>query len=189
MGRGYCCCVQEAGKRECGALRLRIGGLTRTELRNELRSRGVLLNAHAETLLDHCVFDRRDPEEISVIERGVGDLGLRAGATLMAVFAAADERGLTLCPPDTGPYLRLAMASQANAPDSVLSAGRSPAGALNVASAPLSDDVELPKGFYLRVVDGQRWLRGFRCDDDYVFSPEVRFAFRMPSAVAGEKRP
>ena len=139
----------------------------------------ILLNGYAEMLLDHAVFDRRDDEEIDIVECSVGDLGLDGSAPLVDVFTAADEQGLTLCPPDTGPYLRLAMTSQANAPDSILSAGRSPAGSIKVASAPLSDDVEFPKGFYLRVVEGQQWLRGYRCDDEYLFSPVDRFAFQL----------
>jgi hypothetical protein len=139
----------------------------------------ILLNGYAEILLDHAVFDRRDDEEIDIIECSVGDLGLDESAPLVDVFTAADEQGLTLCPPDTGPYLRLAMTSQTNAPDSILSAGRSPAGSIKVASAPLSDDVAFPKGFYLRVVEGQQWLRGYRCDDGYLFSPEDRFAFQL----------
>jgi hypothetical protein len=174
----YPCFVRQREGDEKRLSRLRVGGLTRSDLRAELGSRGVLLNAHAELLLNHTVFDPRGEEEINIIERDVGDLGLRTGATLLEVFAVAHERGFGLCPPDTGPYLRLAIASQANAPDSVLSAGRSPAGALKVASAPLSDDVAFPKGFYLRVVDGQQWLRGFRCDHEYLFSPEDRFAFQ-----------
>ncbi|WP_431279239.1 hypothetical protein [Leifsonia poae] len=162
-----------------GALRLQVGGSTRSELRSALDSRGVQLNAHAETLLDHAAFERRDREEINIVERAVGDFNLSNGATLSEVFAAAREHGLALCPPDTGPYLRLVMTSQANAPDSVLSAGRSPSGALKVASAPLSDDVDFPKGFYLRVVDNQQWLRGYRCDDEYRFSAQDRFAFQQ----------
>jgi hypothetical protein len=27
-------------------------------------------------------------------------------------------------------------------------------------------------------VDRQQWLRGYRCDDEYVFAPGDRFAFR-----------
>ncbi|SEH83849.1 hypothetical protein SAMN04515692_10522 [Leifsonia sp. CL147] len=160
------------------ALRLSVGGLDREGLRSGLSTQGVLLNAFAELLLDHAVFDVREPEDIRVVQCTVGELGLGGGATLPEVFASAQGQGLALCPPDTGPYLRLAMPSQANAPDSILSAGRSPAGAIKVASAPLSDDVAFPKGFYLRVVDGQQWLRGYRCDDEYRFSPDDRFAFR-----------
>ncbi|WP_200935243.1 hypothetical protein [Leifsonia sp. Leaf336] len=161
-------------------VRIQVGGLTRAQLRASLLSRDVHLNGHAEALLEHPVFDLRDREEIGIVECEVGDFDLRKGGTLPEVFAAARDRGLALCPPDTGPYLRLALTSQANAPDSVLSAGRSPAGALKVAAAPLSDDVEFPKGFYLRVVDDRQWLRGFRCDDEYRFALEDRFAFRLP---------
>ncbi|QNE34324.1 hypothetical protein [Leifsonia shinshuensis] len=162
-------------------LRLTVGGSTRAQLRAALESHGVLLNAHASTLLDHEAFDRRDPVEVSVVERDLRELGLGDGGTLPEVFAAAGEHGLSLCPPDTGPYLRLALRSQPNAPDSILSAGRSPAGAIKAAAAPLSDDVEFPKGFYLRVVDHVPWLRGYRCDDEYRFSAGDRFAFTLPS--------
>jgi hypothetical protein len=163
---------------------LQVGGRTRAELRGALLAHGVLMNTHAETLLDDPVFDLRDPEVISVTECRVGDLGLNTGATLHEVFTAALDRGLALCPPDAAPYLRMVMTSQANAPDSVLSAGKSPAGALKVASAPLRDDADYPKGFYLRVVDGRLWLRGYRCDDEYRFDPGDQFAFRQPVADA-----
>lgn len=69
---------------------------------------------------------------------------------------------------------------QANAPDSVLSGGKAPTGAIHVASAPVSADVEYPKGFYLRVVDGQPWLRGFRCDDTYRWPADTALAFALP---------
>lgn len=159
------------------ALHLHVGGLTRDELRAQLSAAGVLLNAYAETLLDHAMFARRAAEELTVVLRSVADLGF-TGATLAEVFAAAQDLGLALCPPDTGPYLRLALMDQANAPDSVLSRGRSPAGAIKIASAPLTDDVAYPKGFYLRVVDHQPWLRGYRCDGEYRFGGDDRFAFR-----------
>jgi hypothetical protein len=167
---------------ETNPLHLRVGGMTRSELLAELRSHGVSLNSYAETLINHPVFDLREREEVSIVERNVGDFGFSAGATLPQVIAMAHEQGLGLCPVDTGPYLRLAMTWQANAPDSVLSAGRSPTGALKVTSPAVSDDVAFPRGFYLRVVDGMQWLRGFRCDDEYLFAPEDRFAFRIPES-------
>lgn len=167
--------------RRARPLRLHVGGLSRDDLRLALQRHGVQLNVHAQTLLDHPVFDPREPEEVVLVERDLSELGLGDGGTLPEVFAVAASRGLALCPPDTAPYLRLAMTWQENAPDSVLSAGRSPAGALKVASAPLSDDVEYPKGFYLRVVDHLPWLRGYRCDLEYRFAPADRFAFRLPA--------
>lgn len=160
-------------------LEVQVGGLAREELRAALQARGVALNAHAETLLAHPVFDDRAGEPIVVVARTVAVLGEPDGATLPGVFAAAAAQGLRLCPPDTGPYLRLALTEQADSTDSVLSAGRAPADAITVASPPLDDDVDYPKGFYLRVVDGRPWLRGYRCDDLHVFAPSDRFAFRQ----------
>ncbi|MEN2737780.1 hypothetical protein ABCS02_08315 [Microbacterium sp. X-17] len=168
---------------ESEPIRLSVGGVSRADLRAALQSHGVLLNAHAETLLDHDAFELREPEALTVVVQSVGELGLGDGGSLAEVFAAAREQGLSLCPPDTGPYLRLALRSQPDAPDSVLSAGRSPAGAIKVAAAPLSDDVGFPKGFYLRVVDGVQWLRGYRCDDEYRFAAGDRFAFTLPPAL------
>jgi len=114
------------------------------------------------------------------VERTVGQLGLVDSGVRKQVFAAARMAGLEPCPPIAGPYLRLALVDQENAPDSVLSAGRAPAGAVHVASEPVSDAVDHPKGFYLRVVDHQPWLRGYRCDDSYVFPPEQRLLFVSP---------
>ena len=159
-------------------LAVTVGGLTRTELVDRLRRHGVGLNAHAETLLAHAVFDGPiAARTVVVAERSVADLGFSEGAGLSGILAAARQRGLLLCPLDTAPYLRLAMLGQSGSTDSVLSAGRAPQGSLTVASEPISDDDEVPKGFYLRVVDGQPWLRGYRCDDEHTWAPEDRLVF------------
>lgn len=166
---------------ECSAdSAVRVGGQSRTELRRSLRDAGVRLNAHAETLLAHPAFDDPGERTLRIVERTVEDLGLVEGAVQSRVFAAARSLGLELCPLVAGPYLRLALTDQADAPDSVLSAGRAPTGAIHLASEPISDDVEYPRGFYLRVVDGQSWLRGYCCDDTYVWAPEQRIAFVVP---------
>lgn len=162
-------------------LQIPVGGLARAELRSALASRSVLLNAHAETLLDAGVFDRQDTRLIAVTERTVADLGRPHGASLSEILKLGQEQGLMLCPPDTGPYLRLALEDQPTSADSVMSTGKAPDGSLTVASEPLSDDVYYPKGFYLRVVDGQAWLRGYRCDDEHIWSPDDRFVFRAIS--------
>lgn len=104
-----------------------VGTLPRLALREALRSRRILLNAHADTLLGHHAFDDHTRQSLLVVLRTVGELGLTYGASLAQIFSTAQDLGLSLCPPDTGPYLRLAMPAQASAPDSVLSAGRAPA--------------------------------------------------------------
>ena len=81
---------------------------------------------------------------------------------------------------DTGPYLRMALNEQVASRDSVMSSGRAPDGALTVAAEALSKDDEAPKGFYLRLVDGQAWLRGYRCDESTRGPPMTgsSFSFR-----------
>ncbi len=160
---------------------VRAGGHSRAEVQRFLHTADVLLNVHAETLLAHPAFDNPVRQNLRIVERTVEELGFAHGAVQSQIFSAARNHGLALCPLVTGPYLRLAMMGQPNAPDSVLSAGRAPTGAIHVASEPLSEDVEYPKGFYLRVVDGQAWLRGYRCDDTYVWAPDHRLAFLSPS--------
>jgi len=48
---------------------------------------------------------------------------------------------------------------------------------LTIGSASLELDAEYPKGFYLRVIDGRPWLRGYRCDDEYVWGAGDRLVF------------
>ena len=157
-----------------------VGGLSRSQLTSALSERGILLNAHAETLLENAVFDSSTAQMVTLTERAVAELGFTEGASLSEILEAAQQQNLLLCPAETGPYLRLALTGQSTSADSVMSAGRAPEGSLTVASAPLSDDDEYPKGFYLRVVDGQAWLRGYRCDDEHIWSADDRFLFRLP---------
>ncbi len=158
-------------------IELRIGGHTRRELVDSLASAGVRTNAFAEVLLADPAFDRAESRTLLVAAREVRALGLPDGGTLPEVFAAASADGFDLLPLEAGPYARLALLAQEAAPDSVLSTGRAPSAAIHVASEPISEDDEQPKGFYLRVVDGEPWLRGYRCDNAYAFPPEAVFLF------------
>ena len=159
--------------------RLRIGGLTRGGLVEALKTSAVLLNATAKALLEDAVFDQVEVEDVEIVERTVGELGFPDGATLFQVFAAAQERGLRLCPPTAGPWMRLSMLDQQTAPDSIMSKGRAPSGSITVASIPLREDDEYPKGFYLRVVDGVPWLRGYRCTEQHNWSADDWLLFRL----------
>ena len=166
---------------ERAPLCLVVGGARREELRARLDERGIQLNDSARTLLEDPCFDTRAPEKLEVVQRSLQQLGLASGGTLPQITAAAREQGLAPLPPDTGPYLRLAITDQEQAPDSILSAGRAPTGAVHVHSAPLRADHDYPKGFYLRVVDGVTWLRGYRCDDEYVWLADAVLALRHPA--------
>jgi len=155
--------------------------MSRSDLLSALRHEDVGLNQSAETLLDDPVFDHPSRQSITVVEGSIRELGLVGDdAVLPRIYQAGQQHGLRLCPPITGPYLRLALRSQPNAPDAILSNGRAPTGSLTVASAPLRTDVDHPKGFYLRVIDNRPWLRGYRCDDTHAWNPDDRFLFEAP---------
>lgn len=167
-----------------GTKTVHFGGVPRAEMRTRLQRAGVQLNDHAEILLQQAVVDASVGRSVVVVERSVAELGLNDGGTLSAVFSAAEARGLALVPMEAAPWIRLATLSQQNAPDDVISAHRAPTGSVTIASAPITDDVEFPKGFYLRVIGDVVWLRGYRCDATYEFGPEQVFLFAIPSRDA-----
>lgn len=158
---------------------LTIGDRTPEQLRLDLQAHGVALNDAAQTLL------RR--EEIGTPRASLGlvaltpaGLGFPQGAPMPDIFAAALGQGYDLCPLATGPYLRLTY-QEAESFDPVLSRHRPPDGALHVASAALDRDFKVPRGFYLRTVGGQKWLRGFHCDDDYIVPATMTYVFKRPT--------
>lgn len=163
-------------------LTFEIGTMTRPQLQEALRNADVELNDSGLILLDDPIFDSVKPETVTVVEYSLIELGLEDGAVLSRIFRAGHEKGVYLCPPTTGPYLRLMMLTQRTAPDAIMSNGQAPSGSLTIASPPLQSDVAFPKGFYLRVVNGQHWLRGYRCDDEHAWDPQDRFVFRSTSA-------
>lgn len=160
-------------------LSLEIGTLSRCDLLDALAGLDIGLNDSAVTLLEGATFSTPKIQRVSVISKTVGELGLASGAVLDNVYEAAQQNGLRLCPVATGPYLRMTWVSQKTAPDAIMSNGRAPTGSVTVASPRLSQDPDYPRGFYLRVIDGRPWLRGYRCDDDYLWSPDDCFAFAM----------
>jgi hypothetical protein len=169
-------------------IRVPVGGRSRAALMDELRTADVLLNTHAETLLAALDFDGFPARVLVVEERTVAELGFAGGATLPEILESAADHGLALCPVEAGPFLRLAIVEQLDAGESARSSGTAPVGSLTIASAALSADDAFPKGFYLRVVDGRRWLRGYRCDADHQWSPGDRFLFSiddLPSTTEG----
>lgn len=161
---------------------VRVGGLTRSELRAALDELGVRTNESAEVLLRSEIFDRPGVDVVRVVRRTVRQLGFGDGASLSSIYARALELGLQLCPAISGPYLRLVMDDQTSAPDSVMSTGSAPTGSITVAAAPLGDD-DFPKGFYLRAVDGVLWLRGYHATDEHLWSPQDCFVFREEPTV------
>ncbi|WP_341853794.1 hypothetical protein [Brachybacterium sp. GPGPB12] len=160
-----------------------VGGASREEPHTRLAKLGIQLNAGARTLLEDSCFDTRAPETLEVVRPRPPPARPRLRRHPPADHRCGTGAGSRPAPPpDTGPYLRLAITDQGQAPDSILSAGRAPTGAVHVHSVPLRADHDYPKGFYLRVVDGVTWSRGFRCDEEYVWPADAVLALRAPDA-------
>ncbi|HVZ39679.1 MAG TPA: helicase [Candidatus Kapabacteria bacterium] len=156
-----------------------IGGMTPVQLLEELGRCGVRLNDAARTLLAGHRFPW-SPEryELSTVELSVRDLGLVKGAGISDVRSAAAAIGLLPPPVELAPYMRLQYLDQ---PEGALGfpamQHRAPPGSVTIASEPLSDDDDFPKGFYLRRIDGVLWLRGYMSGPDHIWNADDRLVF------------
>lgn len=151
---------------------------TQAALEASLEQAGIQLNDYARMLMDRCVFEQVEETTVRLAFLSVHSLGFREKPTLKEVLARGVEQGLALCPPELGPYARLSYREQAMSANTVLTGQKTnPDGAVILASPLLPGNDELPKGFYLRHVGSELWLRGYVCDDLYRFDQDAVFAF------------
>ena len=165
--------------------RVEYGGLNATQLRQALQDAGVQLNPSAETLLAHSGFvTTPNRAAINIKHVTVADLGFSDGATPPAIFARAQAQNLLLCPVELGAHYRLQYTDQ---PEGSVGFAptqhRAPPGSVTIASEPISEDDSVPKGLYLRRIEGVLWLRGYNSSNEHVWNPEDVFAFRVPDQV------
>ncbi|GDX79873.1 hypothetical protein LBMAG42_16840 [Deltaproteobacteria bacterium] len=156
-----------------------IGGLSRLELLCGLRAQGVQLNTAAEALFADLRFvSRSEPTVVEIVAISVFELGFPSGATYGDITLRALEVGLHECPLELGPHLRLQFPEQADSADGLpLTHGRAPGGSITIASPPIDDSDTTPKGFYLRRVGQELWLRGYWSGPDHVWSPRDLLLF------------
>ena len=167
--------------------RVRIGGLSRAELLARLQAAGIGLNPAALALFEDERFTTdTTPSIIDTVQRTVASLGWPGGATFAQLLTSAAGQDLGACPLELAPHLRLQYTDQ---PEGAIgqpaTLHRAPPGSITVATGPLSDDEAVPKGFYLRRIDGVLWLRGYRAPTDHVWSPDDTLVFqRVPDLRA-----
>jgi len=145
---------------------LTVGGSSADELLLRLTRDKVDLNAYAALLFAHSPFwEPTTPRQLTVVTASAATLGCDGGAVLADVLRAAEARGLTACPMDLAPWLRLAWMDQ---PD---------ASKVTVACEPPFSDPAYPTGWYLGREGERRWLRGYRASSDWWWRPDSVFAF------------
>ena len=158
------------------------GGLEQEALRAHLKTQHILLNDYAEMLLESQFFTVSPKARTTSFQiLTIAELGLATGGTLPEVYHAASTQQLALCSYEEAVYLRLALTEQADSSlkDGRYSTNEAPAEAFTVASPVVTPDDNFPKGFYLRQIDGEVWLRGYCCDDLHRFKASDQFVFRL----------
>ncbi|WP_274364104.1 helicase [Paenibacillus thermotolerans] len=156
-----------------------VGGLTKSQLIEKLKHYSILMNEAGERLLADDKFTTSDTKySLHTVELTVGDLGFPDGATTAQIFRTAGELGLEFCPLELGPHLRLEYLDQ---PEGYLGyplkQNQAPFGSITIATEILYEDDDFPKGFYLRRINGELWLRGYRADHLHVWKPDDHFIF------------
>ncbi|HHF2917052.1 TPA: hypothetical protein ACVO16_004788 [Vibrio diabolicus] len=147
-------------------MKLRVGGLTKTNLLKRLSQKGVKLNPFAQQLFDDDKVECSDEvQSFCLTIKTPSDFGLYFGATLGEMIEAASTQNLSPCPLAVAPYLRLQEIDLEKEEY------------LTVVSCLLSNDKSYPRGLYLRELDDGFWLRGFRCSEDCIFPPSKKFVF------------
>ena len=165
---------------------VRLGGLSKGELLARLDAADGRLNEAAHALFADARFVTSGVSSaVAAIQVSVGALGFPVGATFSDLVGRARSQGLRLCPLELGPHLRLQFTDQAEgAAGNDVTRGCAPPGSLTVASEPVSNDDETPKGFYLRRIESKLWLRGYRSWPGHKWGPQDVIMFLCPSNVA-----
>ena len=163
-----------------------IGGLSKAELLEQLQDHHVSLNESARRLFASDRFTTaRARESLTTVELAVRDLGFPRGAATAELYAKAATLGLGLCPLELGPHFRLSYLEQ---PEGYwgqpLLEHQAPSGSITIASEPLMQDDDFPKGFYVRRIKGELWLRGYRAGSDHVWTEHDHLLFCRAGGVA-----
>ena len=116
---------------------VRIGGMSKLELLTELQNSGIECNDSARTLFAHKDFTVSDfVTSVHIVELSIGQLGYPRGATTAQIHERISGFGLSLCPLEVAPHLRLQLRDQPEDPRP--SQNRAPPGSITVASRPPS---------------------------------------------------
>lgn len=148
--------------------KLAIGGMPESDLERAVTTGRFHASSYALSMMKNKDFiTNPQSEEITTIRLKVSDLGFTGYPTTDELFKRAQSFGLELCPPETGPHLRL---KDTNQP-------------LNewyyVAMKQITVSDGHPSVFKLWHNEDGLWLAGHWAGPDSEWTPEDRFVFRL----------
>jgi len=156
---------------------LKIGGMTAEELEESLDREKIHVSSYSRSMfknkkqfiqpVNEREKERRgETETLALVRLQVRDLGFTSPPTTKELFARARERGLELCPPETGPYLRLKDKDQ-------------PSGWYFIGMEPVADSVGHPRVFFLARLESELWLGSYWASPDILWHLDYQFVFRV----------
>lgn len=145
-----------------------IGGKPAEQLISEMEAAGINISDTAKSMLKNREFvPGKNPEEATLIRLTVADLGFKSSATTDQIYERAQILGLELCPPDTGPELRLKYLNQ-------------PLGEwFRIGMKQITDSGGSPDVFRLERDGGGLWLRSLWATPAGDWGPGGVFVFRL----------
>ena len=163
------------------SLIIEYGGISKINLLENLLHSGIKLNKFAQIIFSSEVFKTSyHSQEIEIVETSIKELGFPDGATISEISDRIESLGLAECPLEAAPSIRLKLLDQQEIVDNlVFEKNQNPPGSITIFSNPVTADDDFPKGFYLRKIEGELWLRGFVCSMDYVWKAKDRFIFKV----------
>lgn len=146
-----------------------IGGKSAEQLIREMEEAGINISTYAKSMLQNKreFIPGSNREEATLIRLTVADLGFRTSATTDQIFERAQQLGLELCPPDTGPNYRLKYRNQ-------------PLGEwFLIGMKQITDSDGRPYVFDLGRDGDGLWLNDVWASPDDTWNPGSEFAFRL----------
>jgi hypothetical protein len=133
------------------------------------------MNPYAYQLFESEKFALSDNKKtIELVDYSITELGFSNKVTTEQMKERINTLGLSFCPLEVAPYLRISLIHQEEKQE--ITKYEAPPGSLTVLSEPLfPENPQFPKGFYLRKIEGELWLRGYIADDSHKWNLEDRF--------------
>jgi len=147
-------------------IKLGTGLKTAEDFYKYFRNNRLNIDIYASDIISKPAFTVAPRETVlNLIVVRVAELGFKKGATREQIFARAKEWGLTLCPAEAGPQLRLQYRDQPNNDE------------LFIAMDPIAGSMGYLSLFKLIRENSTFLLSGYSASPACVWSPSARFVF------------